>query len=194
MLIRVKKRILVRSAASAARGEEVSLKFLHFHIFLLAVMQLLFLWQQDAYAVKEGNDRILFLFIRLEKGVFVLESAKIRPGRVKQKKMNGSRENCLKYETVSIDGREIDNGVMFDPALSTIRLEYADTDDHEQIKKIVVSNETVRFVLRLPYRKNIAQVNFLRMSSKSNAKTIALDAVNEYKVGEIKLNLDEIIE
>ncbi len=155
------------------------------HLNLLLTLVFLLFINYDAHT-QTRNDGILFLFLRMEKNSIALDSTKVSSGKIKDHRSKSVKEGWLRYEWVAKDGRKIGESALPDPRLTTTRLEYEDPEVPGTIKTVAVAQDTVRFVLRIPFDEEVAQVSFYQPLSPAG-KTQR----QEEKIGSISIKMEE---
>ena len=139
---------------------------------------------------KEKDDKIVFLSLTMVNESFTLDMVKIRPGTLKERSAN-NQSLWFKYVMLSHDGDRIGEGSFKDPRLNAKRLEYEDPQIPGKIKKLHIQEDTLRFVLRIPYHPDLAQVDLFKMSTGLKTRTRDEETHEATKIASIQINLED---
>lgn len=130
------------------------------------------------------ENRILYLNLKLIDGQVALEDYRIVAGKLKQ-----ARTGLLTQRDVYLKMVNQNNIILYETGIndpSKIRYEYGSKDG--TIENKIVTQDTARFTVRVPYHPSLHEVQFFR-AQKSLVRTNSLRK-HDQSMGSIRLDLD----
>ncbi|MDH4156749.1 MAG: hypothetical protein OEW00_05680 [candidate division Zixibacteria bacterium] len=124
---------------------------------------------------REGDAKIVFLQLHMDRDGINLVTSTIVPGVLKQRR-GSSKTGNMQYEVLNSAGEAVASDVLSNPLVK--RFEYEDPDNPGQLRTKVIELEQTDFVVRFQYADNIDNISFYRLepskdpADKAAARTV----------------------
>jgi len=134
-----------------------------------------------------AESKILFLNLRLKDGTVTLSSAVVTSGTLKDRGAEGIAPEVF-YDMRNGEGLVIGTGGIQDPSIK--RYSYTEADHPNDMKTKVVHVNDAAFVLRLPWRGDLKELEFFKPSTEKPVGDHALPPLR-VSLGKVSVVLNE---
>ena len=148
--------------------------FFKFILFTLLFCHILF-------AGERINEKIMFLYLKMNDGIISLKKTSIVNGEIKNRFHNSAGE--ILYIVKNTRGETVFSDAVSDPSI--LHYDYIDPADSDKLKGGIIKNDETYFMVRIPYQEGLGKIVFYNRANDGTRgrliSALSLDDIRSQK-------------